>query len=162
MRKKANLFVASVMVFAVLCWMAPLAKAVPVPEAEITYTTKTSDELSDMFLVSDYTFESPYVVMNAKNQATVMFNTSSATKITYTFQNKTISGPSFTKSHQFTISGLKSGQNHISLKKVDKNGQSLTETLTIDVPEKKTSKKKHWSYLSFKNLAATRELKQDE
>ncbi|WP_088825559.1 MULTISPECIES: hypothetical protein [Listeria] len=158
MRKKANLFVVSVVVFAVFCWVAPLAKAAPVPESEITYSAKTSEELSDMFLIDDYTFDSPYVVMNTKNQATVMFGTTSEVKIAYSFQNKKMTGQSFTESHQFTISNLKPGENHISLESTDKNGQIQTATLTIKVPIENTHSKKKWSYLSFKNLAATREI----
>ncbi|WP_088838823.1 hypothetical protein [Listeria sp. ILCC792] len=162
MRKKANLFVVSVVVFAVFCWVAPLAKAAPVPESEITYSAKTSEELSDMFLIDDYTFDSPYVVMNTKNQATVMFGTTSAVKVSYSFQNKKMTGHTFTESHQFTISGLKPGENHILLESSDKNGHVETAILTVSAPEKETSKQKHGTQMTFYNLATTREVKQYE
>ncbi len=159
MRKKSHLFVVSVIVFAVLCWVAPLAKAAPTPESEITYSTKTAEELSDMFLIDDYTFEEPYVIMNAKNQATVMFGTTSAVKVSYAFQNKKMTEHTFTESHQFTISNLKAGKNDILIKSANKNGRIETAILTIRVPIKETSKQNHDSHFAFYNLAATREVK---
>lgn len=141
MRKKWQILLMIVLLSFTLNWLPEIANAQN-DSTGVTYTTQNSSELMELFLT--YSLKNPYIEIT-KNSAELMFETEEKANISITTNNHTEKIAGSTTYHQFTVAGLKPGNNLITITATMTDSTTSSKTITVNLPNKpkKDSKSIH-------------------